>query len=288
MHRLLEFIKRIYVVLLFILLEGIAIWQYATSTPYTEAKILSRTTAVGGYFSKKITNIDRFFSLADENDMLTHRVAELEQTLERERERLADYTEASWQMQMQGNDDDLHYIYYPARVASMTISHLRNYIVLDKGERDGIKKNMGVITPDKNLVGYIISCSERYSVAMPVINTEFTMGGCLSMTNYTCSLRWTGDSPYHVSIIDVSTYAQPEVGMPVEVWSERLPEGVIVGHIEKFEHNAAKTAYSARLRLAVDMSALDNVLIVENTHYGEIEQLMGNIENQTSQPGINK
>ena len=288
MHRLLEFIKRIYVVLLFILLEGIAIWQYATSTPYTEAKILSRTTAMGGYFSKKITNINRFFSLADENDMLTHRVAELEQTLERERERLADYTEASWQMQMQGNDDDLHYIYYPARVASMTISHLRNYIVLDKGERDGIKKNMGVITPDKNLVGYIISCSERYSVAMPVINTEFTMGGCLSMTNYTCSLRWTGDSPYHVSIIDVSTYAQPEVGMPVEVWSERLPEGVIVGHIEKFEHNAAKTAYSARLRLAVDMSALDNVLIVENTHYGEIEQLMGNIENQTSQPGINK
>lgn len=288
MHRLLEFIKRIYVVLLFILLEGIAIWQYATSTPYTEAKILSRTTAMGGYFSKKITNIDRFFSLADENDMLTHRVAELEQTLERERELLADYTEASWQMQMQGSDDDLHYIYYPARVASMTISHLRNYIVLDKGERDGIKKNMGVITPDKNLVGYIISCSERYSVAMPVINTEFTMGGCLSMTNYTCSLRWTGDSPYHVSIIDVSTYAQPEVGMPVEVWSERLPEGVIVGHIEEFEHNAAKTAYSARLRLAVDMSALDNVLIVENTHYGEIEQLMDNIENQTSQPGINK
>lgn len=288
MHRLLEFIKRIYVVLLFILLEGIAIWQYATSTPYTEAKILSRTTAMGGYFSKKITNINRFFSLADENDMLTHRVAELEQTLERERELLADYTEASWQMQMQSSDDDLHYIYYPARVASMTISHLRNYIVLDKGERDGIKKNMGVITPDKNLVGYIISCSERYSVAMPVINTEFTMGGCLSMTNYTCSLRWTGDSPYHVSIIDVSTYAQPEVGMPVEVWSERLPEGVIVGHIEEFEHNAAKTAYSARLRLAVDMSALDNVLIVENTHYGEIEQLMDNIENQTSQPGINK
>lgn len=286
MHRLLEFIKRIYVVLLFLLLEGIAIWQYATSTPYTEAKILSRTTAVGGYFSKKITNIDRFFSLASENDMLTHRVAELEQTLERERELLADYTEESWQMQMQG-DDDTHYIYYPARVASMTISRLRNYIVLDKGERDGIKKNMGVITPDKNLVGYIISCSERYSVAMPVINTEFTMGGCLSMTNYTCSLRWAGQSPYHVDIIDVSTYAQPEEGMAVEVWSERLPEGVIVGHIESFEHNAAKTAYSARLRLAVDMSALDNVLIVENTHYGEIETLMDNIENQTSQTSTN-
>ena len=54
MHRLLEFIKRIYVVLLFLLLEGIAIWQYATSTPYTEAKILSRTTAMGGYFGSRL------------------------------------------------------------------------------------------------------------------------------------------------------------------------------------------------------------------------------------------
>lgn len=283
MHRLLEFIKRIYVVLLFLLLEGIAIWQYATSTPYTEAKILSRTTAMGGYFSQKITNIDHFFSLSGENDLLTRRIAELEQTLEREREMLADYSEEAWKNRMQSdNEDELHYIYYPARVASMTISRMRNYIILDKGERDGIKKNMGVITPDKNLVGYIISCSDRYSVAMPVINTEFTMGGCLSMTNYTCSLRWNGNSPSHVDVIDISTYAQPEEGMPIEAWSERLPKGVIVGHIEKFEHNAAKTAYSARLRLAVDMSALDNVLIVENTHYGEIETLMDNIENQTS------
>ncbi len=219
--------------------------------------------------------------------MLTHRVAELEQTLERERELLADYAEESWQRNMQDGEDELHYVYYPARVASMTISHMRNYIVLDKGERDGIKKNMGVITPDKNLVGYIIHCSSRYSVAMPVINTEFTMGGCLSMTNYTCSLRWNGDSPYHVDIIDVSTYAHPEVGMPVEVWSERLPKGVIVGHIEEFQHNAAKTAYSARLRLAVDMSALNNVLIVENTHYGEIENLMQNIDSQTTQTNNN-
>lgn len=284
MNRLLEFIKRIYVVLLFFLLESIAIWQYATSTPYTEAKILSRTTAVGGYFSQKITNINHFFSLAGENNMLTHRVAELEQTLERERELLADYAEESWKRKM-SEGDDLHYRYYPARVASMTISQLRNYIVLDKGERDGIKKNMGVITPDKNLVGYIIHCSERYSVAMPVLNTEFTMGGSLQMTNYTCSIRWSGDSPYHVDIIDVSTYAQPEVGMAVEAWSERLPNGVIVGHIEKFEHNAAKTAYSARLKLAADMSALDNVLIVENTHYGELESLMDNIENQSTPNG---
>ena len=85
MHRLIEFIKRIYVVLLFVLLEGIALMQYAQSSPYTEAKILSRTTAVGGAVSGAVTGVGHFFTLPAENRKLTARIAELEQTLERER-----------------------------------------------------------------------------------------------------------------------------------------------------------------------------------------------------------
>ena len=82
MHRLIEFIKRIYVVLLFVLLEGIALMQYAQSSPYTEAKILSRTTAVGGAVSGAVTDVGHFFTLPAENRKLTARIAELEQTLE--------------------------------------------------------------------------------------------------------------------------------------------------------------------------------------------------------------
>ena len=47
MYRLLEFIKLIYVFVIFVVLEVAALWSYATSSPYTEAKILARTTAVG-------------------------------------------------------------------------------------------------------------------------------------------------------------------------------------------------------------------------------------------------
>ena len=64
--------------------------QYAQSSPYTEAKILSRTTAVGGAVSGAVTGVGHFFTLPAENRKLTARIAELEQTLERERERLAE------------------------------------------------------------------------------------------------------------------------------------------------------------------------------------------------------
>ncbi len=278
MHRLIEFIKRVYVILLFILLEGVALMQYANSTPYAEAKILSRTTAVGAAVSGAVSDVAHFFALPDENSMLTARIAELEQTLDRERglrpsggaldeERLADL-----------NFDDVQYRYYPSRVVSLTTNRQRNYIVVDKGERDGIKRNMGVITPDRKLVGYVVSTSRRYSVVLPLLNTEFGIGGRIVENNYACSIRWSGSSAHYVEAQDISTYAEPREGMAVEVSSERLPQGVLIGHIEEYTHNAAKTAYSARLRIAADMSTLENLLIVENTHYGEIEGLLEAME----------
>lgn len=276
MHRLIEFIKRIYVVLLFLLLEVGAIWQYATSTPYREAKILSRTSAVGGTISSAITDVQHFFSLPSENRMLTERIAILEQTLERERELHGTSTLDSAQVAAL-NMDNVHYRYYPSRVASMTTNRQRNFVILDKGSQSGIKRDMGVITPDRKLVGYIVSCSENYAVVLPILNTDFNIGGRLAENRSACSVRWAGDTPHYVDILDLSTYANPEVGMAVEASSERLPDGVLIGHIESYEHNAAKTAYSARVKLATDLSALDNVLIVENTHYGEIDELLKSV-----------
>jgi cell shape-determining protein MreC len=61
--------------------------------------------------------------------------------------------------------------------------------------------------------------------------------------------------------------------MAVEVRSERLPEGVLIGHIEDFELNNTQTAYRATIAVAAKMSMLNNVLIVENTYSGELEEL---------------
>lgn len=276
MQRLLEFIKQIYVVLIFLLLEGVALWCYATSTPYTEAKILSRTSAMGGAVSGMVTEVHHFFALPEKNRELTARVAHLEEVLASRIE--DDGIDVDSLTRMMNVRTELVYRYYPARVVSATTSKLRNYVVIDRGEDDGIAPNMGVITPDRALVGYVVSCSPRYSVVMPILNEKFRIGGCLVDNNYTGSVRWSGASTHHVELLDLSTYADPEIGMAVEVRSERLPEGILIGHIDDYEYNATQTAYKARLHLAVDVSRLDNVIVVENSHYGEIEGLLESVD----------
>ena len=276
MQRLLEFIKRIYVVLVFIVLEGVALWFYATSTPYHEAKILSRTTAVGGAVSGMVTSVAHFFSLPSENRMLTERIAQLEERLGviDEQQRAEQTIAADSLISEQWSEVESHFRYHSARVISMTTGRMRNHIIVDRGSVDGVGVNMGVITPDRELVGYVIDCTEQYAVVLPMLSTDFGIGGTLVDNGYSCSVHWDGRSPYKVELVDLSTYAEPRVGMAVDVRSERLPEGVLIGHIESFELNATQTAYTAVVELAVDISAVDNLLIVENTHYGEIETLM--------------
>jgi rod shape-determining protein MreC len=276
MHRLIEFIKRIYVLVIFLLVEGVALWTYASSSPYTEAKILSRTTAVGGAISNTIGSVEHFFSLPETNRMLTARVAELSEQLEAVGG--GEYGRVDTLAQGMSERTGGHFRYHEARVVSLTTNRLRNSIILDKGSADGIAKDMGVVTPKNELVGYVVLCSDHYCVVQPMLSVEFSTGGRLVDNGHVCMIIWSGQSQYRVEAKDLSVYSEPHEGMVVEVRSERLPEGVVIGTIEEYELNSAKSAYSAVVNIAADMSRLDNVLIVENTHYGELQELQTQLE----------
>ena len=278
MHRLIEFIKRIYVLVIFLLLEVVALWSYATSSPYAESKILARTSMVGGAVSGAITDVGHFFSLPSVNRTLMARVAELSEELELAEATLEDHGLDTPEVAMLG-ENDLHFRYHSARVVSITTNRQRNFVVLDKGAADGISKDMGVITPDRELVGYVVSCSEHYAVVQLMLNADFSTGGRLVDNDHVCVIRWPAKTMYEVEAVELSIYSEPKEGMLVEVRSERLPAGIAIGTITGYELNSSKSAYSATLSIAADMSTLDNVLIVENTHYGEIEELMKQVEN---------
>jgi rod shape-determining protein MreC len=273
MHRLLEFIKLIYVLVLFVVLEGFALWTYATSSPYTEAKILSRTTAMGAAVSGAVTNVENFFALPEANRQLTERIAELNEEILGLKEGCVDTLYRGDELV----EKDSKFRYHYASVVSMTTNRKHNNLILDRGTLDGISKDMGVITPENELVGYVVSCSDHYCVVQPMLNIDFSTGGRLEDGGL-CVIWWSGASKYEVEAKEISVYSEPNVGMSVEVRSERLPEGILIGTVTEYELNSTKSAYSAKITIAANMSKLDDLLIVENTHYGEIEELMNHTQ----------
>jgi len=281
MYKLIEFLRRIYVVLLFIAIEAIALNHYAHSSYYTQAKILSRAHSIAGGIQSSIFNVKHYFTLRSENETLSQRIAELEQTLAYYRGMEIDQQTDS--LSLDGIDPVMmeslsQYRYTTARIISNSISRSRNFITLNRGLMHGVMNDMAVISPSGMMVGYVVGCSERYSVVLPMLNIDFRSSGKIAGDEHFGSIYWSGKSPYKVEMSDLSKHADIEVGDEVVTTglSHYFPEGIKIGYVESYAINDTQTSYNVTVRLAADMTKLNNVILIENVDYGEITNLENN------------
>lgn len=265
MYRLIEFIRRSYVTLLFIVLEIAAVNHYIRSTPYTRARMLSKVYSVTGWAATARAEVISYFSLAGENRQLTERLAQLEAETAALREIAGEGVEP----------EDFPYSYIAARVVANTVNRAQNYITLNKGLRDGVTPESAVVTPGGAVVGYVIECSENYSVAMSILNSEFRTSGKIADSDYSGSIEWRGGNSHEVILCELSKYAEPEVGQQVLTtgFSHYFAPDMVIGTIESFDLDETKTSFTATVRLTVDMSRLQNVLIVKNEGLDEVRSL---------------
>lgn len=278
MYKLIELIRRIYVVLLFLLIEAVALNFYANSSHYTEAKILSRANTVAGWMQNTVFNVKHYFTLRSENEMLAQRVAELENTLTRYREREEQTqtdTMSMWQMDSTLMVGLAERRYTTARVVGNTIHHDRNYLTLNRGHQDGVVAEMAVVTPDGCMVGYVMECSDNYSVVMSILNTGFHTSGKIRGDEHFGSITWNGHSPHRVQMTELTKYSEFEIGDEVVAsgLSHYFPEGVRIGYVESRTENENHTSLDVELRLAADMTRLSNVVLIENNNIVEITSL---------------
>ena len=256
MYKLLEFLRSTYVALLFVIIEVVAINYYAHSSHFTQARILTQSNRLAGGIHSAFRGVKRFFALPDENRRLLERVAALENELSFYREQALFAA-----LDTVGSPLAGPYRYTTARVVANSINKQENLLTLNKGRDFEVSPETAVVTPSGAMVGYIVSCSDRYSVAVSILNTSFRARD--------------GFDAEHVRMRDLSKYAAVERGDTIvsTSFSRYFPAGILIGTVEEFELNETRTAYDVRIRLAADMTALHDVVLVKNQDYNEQRQL---------------
>lgn len=271
MRKLIEFIRSVYVVVLFVVLEIVAVNYYARSSYYTQARLLARSNEVLGGVHGFFTGLRHYFTLGRENRLLLSRVAELE-------ERLAAYGEAETAARLDSYLDEGEARKYRMTTASVignSVNRTQNLITFDRGRRHGVSEDMAVLSPDGSMVGYVVDCTDRYAVAMPVLNTSFRASGRIVGTDYFGSIYWDGLDQHVALMGDVSKYADPQPGQEIVTtgFSQYFPADVLIGWVESAEMDETRTSYTVRLRLAAEISRLTEVVLVENRDRAEIDSL---------------
>ncbi len=296
MYKLIEFIRSTYVVVLFVLLEAITIGHYARSTHHTRARLLAKATQVVGAGHQALAGVRSYFRLERENRELLEYTASLQ-------ERLACY-EVSYDASAQtvptvyaaadsttvdGADSlrthridvvsptlgDGQYRTSTAAVVSNTINKSENFLVLNRGLRDGVKREMAVLSTNGAIVGYVVDCTERYAIVLSILSSSFRTSGKLSDSGYFGQIYWDGADPHTVLLGDLSKYADPQPGQEVvTTGSLFFPDGIAIGRVLDARLDETGTTYTARVELAARLSGLSHVVLVENRDIDEIRQLL--------------
>lgn len=268
MQKLLLFIRKTGVAIVFIILEIVAIRCYAYSTPYTQARLLVWSNRVVGYVHSTFAGVSNYFTLRKENIRLTEHIATLENRI-----RTLEASVPEERVHVEGVLQ--RYEYLPARVISSTTNRRRNFITIDKGFRDGVSADMAVMTPEGYAVGVVVDCSENFAVAKTLLNVDFRIGGVLAEDGSHGSVVWSGGDTQIIDFVELSKYAKVKEGDLVRAagFSHYFPSEAVVGNVEEVKLADNGTSYNCKVRLTADMGRLFNVVLVRNTGAGEAQAL---------------
>jgi len=122
----------------------------------------------------------------------------------------------------------VHYKYIPAKILNNTIDQKINYITLNAGSKQGITKNMAVISPN-GIVGRISHVSENYSVALSFLSDRFNVSSMVG-DGTIGKLYWDGKDPDYgiLSGIPQSVKLKPLDSVFTSGYGN-FPEKILVG-----------------------------------------------------------
>lgn len=266
MNRLFLFVKKIYVFVLFVLLEVVALNYYASSDSYAKAKLLTSSNKLVGSVHKALSDVGDYFSLSSENDVLLERIAVLQSELENLKAALPDSTVLP---ALYGESEK--YYFMAASVINNSVARQENYITIDKGELDGVRNNMALITPDGCIAGYVMDCGNNFSVAISVLNVKFRTGGKIKGRDFYGSVQWDGLDYDYVTLTEVPKYAEIIKGDTIVTGhSSIFPSDIMIGTVESFELTQS-SYYDIKVRLGTRLSGVNKVLVMD---YSDIQERM--------------
>ncbi len=262
MYRLGLFLKKIFVPLMFIVIESLAVGHYMNSSDEAQARMMVVSESVTGAVNGKIADMREFLTLRTKNKELTGEIARLRNMLVAHG-CVADST-GGFRSRMAVSEEIAPYYYTTARVVNNSISGQTNYFTIDRGLSDGVEADMGVLSPEGVVMGYVVACSNKYAVCMSILNRSFRTGGKIKGRDFTGSIQWNGQSPDFVMLHEMQKYAEIHKGDTIVTagFSSFFPSDLTIGTVESFELENA-TYYEVKVRLAKPVSSLSDVILVK-------------------------
>ncbi len=266
MQQILFFFIRNKNFLLFLILLLVSFGLTIQSHSYHKNKFVNSANFLSGSIYSFRSNITSYFNLKAENKILVDENAQLRMQIER--------YENSLELTIDKTPLDSNYRVIAAKLINNSYTKTKNRLTIDKGSKNNIALDMGVITSD-GIVGIIDNVSRNYATIQSILNTNSQINAKLKKSNHFGSMVWNTTDPNVVQLIDVPMLAAVEVGDTVVTGgrSTIFPEGIPIGTVNQVQLDQDGNFYDLDIVLFNDMTSLGHVYVIENLNSKEIKQL---------------
>ena len=264
MRNLIDFILSHYHWFIFIALEAVSIVLLFNYNSYQGSVWVSSANSMAGLVYEGEAKIQSFFSLTRLNEQLSRRNVYLEQQVK----------ELSAALERDGMDsttlsalsNPTPYKLIPAQVVSNTVHKKDNLMTINKGEADGVRKDMGVVS-GHGVVGIVYMAGRHSSVVIPALSSQSSISCKIERRGYFGYLHWEGGYSNLAYVDDIPRHARFKLYERVVTsgYSSVFPEGVAVGKILHVYNSSDGVSYRLQVQLYTDFANLRDVYVVDNS-----------------------
>lgn len=275
MHNLTEFLSKYFHCFLFLLLEVVSLVLMFRFNNYQGSVWFTSANYVAGIIYEQESKLLSFFSLGEANETLTKRNLELEQEVKSLSAQLYDKTKDSTYLK-RGQFRLLEkYHLIQAKVVDNSLDRQDNFLTINVGSADGVKKDMGVACGD-GIVGIVYLVGSHYSVVIPLLNSKSNVSCAISGRDYFGYIKWNGGPSNIAYLDDVPRHARFKIGDRVVTsgYSAVFPAGLLVGKVKKVFNSQDGLSFSVQVELSTNFANLRDVCVINEPELDVRKQLL--------------
>jgi rod shape-determining protein MreC len=270
------FIGRYFTFFAFLGFQVLALSFLFRYNKYHHAVGLGMANEITGWVNSKYSNVDQYFHLKQESDRIHHVNDSLINLM---RNNFLNPDTATRFVQDTIPYDTLgnrrRYLWRDAEVVSNSINMERNYIQINRGSRQGIRDNMGVLNADLSLVGIVVNTSDNFSQVMSLLHVKNNVNAIMKRSGSAGTISWDGKNPLYLTMTGISKSDSIAKGDSVltGTYSLSFPPLKLIGTVASIVKDNSSSFYTLRIKPAANFQNLQHVFVVENLQSDEQEKL---------------
>lgn len=223
---------------------------------------------VGDFFARTIRSVNELQKLQDEYENLLDQLNTYK-TLERD---LVELREENVRLREQLHfSSRLAIQHEPAEIIAKDPSNLFNTILIDKGSRNGIERNMPVIVYQDGfhgLLGKTVNVGAFSSEVLPLYDRSCSVAARLQKSRYEGLITGRGNSSPYVQMSYVKKRARAEVEYGDLVITSGLsrvyPEGIYIGRVRSITAKEFESTLNIDIEPIIDFSKIEHVFVLKS------------------------